>query len=215
MNEDKGRAGASARREYERRAAWDERRIREKWGPFGSLAVALSDERQRTRSWNTGAAGEERVGEWLDRVACEEVRVLHDRRIPGTRANIDHLVVTADAVWVIDTKRYKGRPSLRVGGGLFRRRVEKLIVNGRDKTPLVDSVLRQVAVVENVVPGVPVLGVLCFVDADWPLFGGAFAVRSVDVTWPRDLTARITRPARGGVDVAATASVLSAGLRPA
>jgi hypothetical protein len=39
-----GVAGSSARREYERRKAKDEERLREKWGSFGGLAVALSDE---------------------------------------------------------------------------------------------------------------------------------------------------------------------------
>ncbi|MFC4243887.1 hypothetical protein ACFOYW_10910 [Gryllotalpicola reticulitermitis] len=45
-----GTAGASARREYERRLAKDEDKIREKWGNgrLGKIAVALSDERQST-----------------------------------------------------------------------------------------------------------------------------------------------------------------------
>jgi hypothetical protein len=34
--------------------------------------------------------------------------VLHDREVPGTRANIDHLVVAGDGVWVVDTKRWAG-----------------------------------------------------------------------------------------------------------
>jgi len=33
----------------------------------------------------------------------------------------------------------------------------------------------------------PVLGILCFVGADWPLFGGAFAMRGVTVLWPKRL----------------------------
>jgi hypothetical protein len=35
------------------------------------------------------------------------VAVLHDRRIPGSRANIDHIAIAATGVWVIDSKRYK------------------------------------------------------------------------------------------------------------
>lgn len=26
---------------------------------------------------------------------------------------------------------------------------------------------------------------LCFVDADWPLIGGAFSIDDVDVLWPK------------------------------
>src|SRR5699024_9308893 len=99
----------------------------------------------------------------------DSIVVLHDRRIPGSRANIDHIVVTAGGVWVIDAKRYRGRPALRVEGGLIRPRVEKLMVGRRDCTKLVDGALKQVALVRQALEGVPVTGALCFVEADWPL----------------------------------------------
>lgn len=133
-------AGSSARREYERRSAKDEARIRAQWGRFGGIAVALTPERQSTTAWATGAVGEERVGARLDGLKSEAVRVLHDRRIPGSKANVDHLVVTSGGVWVIDAKRYRGRPELRVEGGLIRPRVEKLVINGREKTKLAEGV---------------------------------------------------------------------------
>jgi hypothetical protein len=34
---------------------------------------------------------------------------------------------------------------------------------------------------------IAVHGVLCFVDADWPVVGGAFATRGVEVTRPKKL----------------------------
>lgn len=52
----------SARREYERRKAKDEEKLREKWGRHGGLAVALSDERQSTKALDRGAIGEELLG---------------------------------------------------------------------------------------------------------------------------------------------------------
>jgi len=61
-----GVAGSSARREYERRKAQDEERLRQKWGKLGGIAVALSDEKQSTKAWATGAVGEERLGARLD-----------------------------------------------------------------------------------------------------------------------------------------------------
>jgi len=30
-----------------------------------------------------------------------------------------------------------------------------------------------------------VRGMLCFIDADWPLIGGSFTTRGVDVLWPK------------------------------
>ena len=83
-----GVAGGSARREYERRKAKDEQRIREKWGRLGGIAVALSDERQSTTAWDRGAVGEERLGARLDALASQDIAVLHDRRIPRSKANI-------------------------------------------------------------------------------------------------------------------------------
>jgi hypothetical protein len=196
-----GVAGASARREYERRQVRDEARTREKWGRLGGLAVALSDERQPTGAWRSGAAGELRVAKELEKIASSGIRVLHDRRIPGSRANIDHIVVTAGAIWVIDAKRYNNqRPELRIEGGILRPRVEKLIVGRRDHTKLIDGVLGQIDQVRSRIADAPVRGALCFVDADWPLFGGSFTTRDVTVVWPGKL-ARLLQKSTGDLDV--------------
>ncbi len=209
-------AGASARREYDRRRAKDEARTREKWGRFGNVAVALTPERTSTRVWNTGAEGEARVGARLDAIAGDGIRVLHDRRIPGTKANIDHLVVTAAGVWVIDTKHYKnGNPSLRVEGGLLRPRVEKLMVSGRDRSKLVEGVLWQVGCVRDAVPDVPVRGVLCFVDSDWGMLSSAFQVNGVEVLWSKKLVSRVTAAGPELVDVGEVAGRLAERFRAA
>jgi len=134
---------------------------------------------------------------------------MHDRRIPGTRANIDHIVVTPGGIWVVDTKRYKGRPERHVEGGILRPRIEKLIVGGRDKTKLVDGIEWQVEQTRTAVGSVPVRGVLCFIDADWPLIGGSFTVRGIEVLWPRKLAAELSA-STGEVDVESTATALSA-----
>lgn len=197
----RGVAGASARREHDRRRAKDEARLREKWGRLGGLAVALSDERQSTTAWARGAVGEERLGRRLDSLAPLGVVTLHDRRIPRTRANIDHMVVTSRAVWVVDAKRYRGRPVKQVEGGILRPRVEKLLVGRRDCTKLVDGALKQVGLVREVVGDVPVVGALCFVDADWPLLGGAFTTRDVHVVWPKRLSTLLLDPTGTDIDV--------------
>jgi hypothetical protein len=185
---DVGTPGASARREFERRRAGRERRLRAKHPRIGGLLHALSDEPQTTKAWDTGALGEERLGATLNELASDRLRVLHDRRIPGSRANIDHIVVTPTGVYVIDPKRYAGRPRLKVEGGVIRPRSEKLLVGSRNCTKLVDGVLRQVDVVRSVIgEDVPVHAVLCFIEADWPLIGGTFETRGVSVLWPRKL----------------------------
>ena len=209
-------AGASAQREYERRRAKDEAMVRATWGSgrLGRIAVALTDEKQSTAAWKSGVTGESKVGAHLDAIASGQIIVLHDRRIPRTRANIDHIVVTRAGVWVVDAKRYQGkRPALSVEGGLFRPRVERLIVGG-DRTKLVDGVLRQVRLVSDLVGPVPVVGTLCFVDADWPMFGGAFRTRGVEVLWPKKLVKMLTA-AGGPLNVAAAAAAIAGHFPPA
>jgi len=183
-----GVPGASARREFERRSARREAQTRKAHPKLGGLLHALSDDPHTTRNWKTGAIGEERLGQRLHELSSDTLRLLHDRRIPGTRANIDHLAVTPTGVFVIDAKKYAGRPHLVVEGGILRPRVEKLLVGSRNCTSLIDGMIRQVEVVRGVVgDAVPIRGVICFVDADWPLLAGAFTTRGVDVLWPKKL----------------------------
>ena len=205
-----GSAGASAQREYERRKAKREERIRTAHPKLGGLILAVSDEPQSTTAWATGARGEELLGKRLDGLAGHGVRVLHDRRILRTKANIDHIAVSAAGVFVIDAKRYKGRPQLRVEGGLFRPRVEKLMVGTRDQTKLVEGVHKQVDVVRAVLEDagladITVRGVLCFVDADWPLIGGSCVIDGVDVLWPKKLAEHLVKA--GPLDDAMTERV--------
>lgn len=204
-----GIAGGSALREYERRSAAREERVRAEHPRIGGLLLAMFDDPQSTRAWASGAMGEQRLGEMLAKVTGPTLRILHDRRIPGSRANIDHIVVCPAGVFVVDAKRYRDkRPELRVEGGWLRPRVETLLVGGRDRTSLVDGVLKQVGLVVGALAdelGAPVRGVLCFVDGDWPLIGGAFSTRDVDVVWPRKLAAMLATP--GPLDETAIAAL--------
>jgi len=208
-----GSAGASAQREYERRKAKREDRVRTAHPKIGGFLLAISEEPQSTAAWAKGARGEELLGKRLDGLAEQGVRALHDRRIPPTKANIDHIAVSPAGVFVIDAKRYKGRPRLRVEGGLLRPRVEKLIVGTRDQTRLVAGVHNQVDLVLRAlgsagVGDVPVRGVLCFVEADWPLIGGSFVIDCVDVLWPKKLVERLAEA--GPLDDAMTERVCRA-----
>jgi ribosomal protein S27E len=192
-----GVAGASAQREYERRKTKRAERIRAAHPRLGGLLLALTDEPQSTKAWATGARGEELLGVRLDGLAGKGVRVLHDRRIPGSKANIDHIAVAPSGVYVIDAKKYQGRPDLRVEGGLLRPRTRKLVVGSRDCTKLVEGVHEQLELVRGALDrsgldGAPVHGMLCFVQADWPLLGGAFTVDDIAVLWPKKAAQLLT-----------------------
>jgi len=210
---DRGEAGASAQRRYEQLSGQREKRIRENHPRIGGILLALSDEPQRITAWQKGARGETILGARLDTLTEHGVPVLHDRRIPGSKANIDHIAVGPRGVFVIDAKNYKGAPRLRVSGGLFEKRRERLMVGTRDRTSLVGKVHRQVSLVENALEAagfrdIPVFGMLCFVEATWPAIGGDFRIDEVEVLRPRKVAKRVTAP--GPYDVEQATSVARA-----
>ena len=169
-----GSAGASAHREYERRRAAREARVKAQFGSLiGGVALALSGEPQSTRAWERGSIGEQKLAEAL--VGVDDLIVLHDRRVPRTRGNIDHIVIAPAGVFVVDAKRYEGLIRIRDRGGLFSRD-DRLYVGSRDCSALAANMERQVSVVREALEstgselhGVPVTPVLCFVDGEWPL----------------------------------------------
>jgi hypothetical protein len=187
-----GVAGGSARANAERlRADQQERhaQLKRDRPVVGRILLAVRDEPEAGASWAKGARGEEEYGCGLDRMAAapdHAINVLHDRRIPRSKANIDHIVITADGVWVVDTKRYR---SARVGKTISPDG-PKLVVDGRTETRLVNAVKRQVGLVRDALPGcdeVPVRGALCFVDAEFSLFAKPFAIDGIVVSWGRAL----------------------------
>lgn len=214
-----GRAGAGAQSEYQRRHNAREDRVRTAHPKIGGFLLAITDDPQTTKAWASGAVGERKLGSFLDELAGPTLRVMHDRRIPKSRANIDHLVICPSGVWVIDAKRYQNkRPELRIEGGILRPRVEKLYVGGSDKTVLVDGMQKQLEVVQSALGAehpVPVHGALCFIDADFPLIGGDFTIGGVAVVWRKKLAKLLT--AAGPLDDAAIAQAhqhLDRTLRP-
>jgi hypothetical protein len=60
-------------------------------------------------AWRRGTAGERRTARLLAPLERRGWAVLHDLAIPGTQANIDHLVIGPGGVLVIDSKQYRGR----------------------------------------------------------------------------------------------------------
>jgi hypothetical protein len=223
-----GTAGASAHREHERRRERREQAVRDKHPRIGGLLLALREPPPHERRWAHGAGGEEMVAEALDQRCRSEVAVLHDRRIPGSRANIDHIAITPSGVWVIDTKRYKGK--IEVAKPLFG--AAKLKVAGRDQTKLVDGLAKQVKLVTPVVAalgpdggdkagpgagnaGVPVRGALCFVQGDLPMLGTR-SINGFPLLHRRSLPKKLNADGPLTVDgIAALTEVLARAFPPA
>lgn len=149
-----GVAGGGARREHAKRLARHQARVRTAHPKLGGLLLVLSDDPGHVQAWQKGAVGEEAFGPRLSSIASPTLMVLHDRKLPRSAANIDHLAVTSDAVWVLDAKRYTGKVETR-GLGLFSRRPPDLYVGGRNQMKLVDGVKRQVKTVERILAAFP------------------------------------------------------------
>jgi hypothetical protein len=189
-------AGASARREYERQRAARERALRERHPRIGRLLIAVGRAPAHELAWQRGAEGEERAAARLEQLLSgTAVVLLHDRRMPGSRANIDHLAVGPGGITVIDTKRLTGR--VVVNG---RGRGAELRVGRRDRSRLLEGAARQLTAVMAVADGVDVRAALCFVEtAGLPLLG-RLRPRGILIDGPRGV-ARLARR-RGPLDTA-------------
>jgi len=200
---DLGTPGAGARREAERRRSRREQRTREAHSHIGGLLFKFQSAPQSERAWDTGATGEEELGTHLAKT-CPEVIVLHDRRMPGSRANIDHIAVAPSGVFVVDAKRYKGK--IEVRRPFFGDAV--LVINGRKKTKLVEGLRRQVDAVKAglaiVEQDVPVHGCFCFLNPEGQAGGSGlplFPTLKIDgfpLYYPRRLSKQLNK--RGPID---------------
>lgn len=64
--------------------------------------------------WQRGAEGEVATARLLAELPRRFV-VLHDRRSPGGRGNVDHIVIGRSGVWVVDSKVRRARLRVRRG----------------------------------------------------------------------------------------------------
>ncbi len=211
-------AGASAQAEYERRAARHAADVRQRrprilalgaavaivglvalalnpqWGA-GVVLVdlvlvgsALLTTPNSITSWQTGAAGEVRTGRRLEPLEAEGFRILHDRKIPGSRANIDHVVIGPPGVFVVETKSYKGSLQIRDG---------EIFVAGRRNNGWIDEVRRETAAVETSLAdeiaahGWALTPVICIHRADLPWFRSE--VQGARVVSGKDLVSRLRK----------------------
>jgi hypothetical protein len=158
-------------------------------------ATMLLAPSQAELAWGKGAQGERVVGAALDALSNDAVRVLHDRKIPGSRANIDHIAVTPAGVFTVDAKRYSGRLEVRARG-------REIWIKGRNRTKLLEQARKQTQTVTSVLEnagleGVPVTPVLCFVGTELPWLLAPKQVAGVLVTTPQKLRKRLLTLAPG------------------
>jgi hypothetical protein len=194
-----GVAGASAAAEGARRRDKRIEEVRRTHGDHAAEVAKAMAERDNAATWGKGSKGESRLAVFVEREVGGAVIPLHDRLIPGTRGNIDHIFVASTGVWVVDAKALKGKVVQREVGPLWRRE-NQVYIAGRNRTRLAKGVEKQVtAVIAALKPnpefkGTDVHAALCFLDAEWSLLDFPFQVgSSVWVTYPGALRKRLKK----------------------
>jgi hypothetical protein len=85
--------------------------------PAGLLGVAVAAlvgwrlrfrPSEQARSWQRGAHGERGTARLLDRLTRDGYVIFHDLAVPGSPANLDHLVIGPTGLFVIDSKQWTG-----------------------------------------------------------------------------------------------------------
>lgn len=190
--------GASLDREYERRRQGREDRMRSRFPRIGGALLAMSSEPASTRAFKIGAEGERTAAARLEKLCDGEALFLHNRRrgASARSGDIDHIAVTASGVYVVDAKNYaNAQVRVRRTGGILTRPQEQLLVRGRDRTHLLDSLDKQFLAVSTVLAGRPiqVTAMLCFVGATFPLFE-SLRVNGVPIVGPRGASKLLRRP---------------------
>lgn len=208
-----GTGGASAQREYEPRAARHQQRTQDAafgTGVLGEVSARPDNEPGHLTAWANGAAGERFLAAHLDRELAGMATVLHDRSVPTTNGNIEHLVVASSGIWIIDAKNYSGKVDLR-NAGTSAQPDMALYVNNRNQTQLAEKMDWQFNAVRRVLDTVgfgviPIYCCVCFTNAEWPMYAKPFEIGKVWVGWGDALTATITRDTYMGADAMATLS---------
>jgi hypothetical protein len=131
-----GIAGTSAAAEGERRKARKVDQVRREFGDHAAQVAEVMAARDAAASWGKGSEGESRLARYIANEVGDSVIALHDRLIPGTRCNIDHLFIAQTGVWIVDAKAgYNGKVLQREIGPIWRREYQ-LFIGGRNRTSL-------------------------------------------------------------------------------
>lgn len=140
----------------------------------------------QAKVWGKGAEGEVEVGKILDDLAVKySFLAIHDRLMPKSKANIDHMAVTSTGIFIVDAKNYQGTIEVRGRMEKFVGGSSQLWIGKRNRTNLLDGVNKQILAVETVLENAgvkfPVFGALAFYKARWdlPIFLRASSVNGI------------------------------------
>lgn len=186
------RAGASLRREAERRSAAARAAVLARHPILWRLLTPGAAGRAAA-AFDLGATGEQRAVARIAAALGDRVPILTNRGLGAgfRRGDLDLLVITTAAVWILDVKHYPGADIA------VHRRRGTLTVRGTDRGTFLIGLGRQAAAVRQAladgpVPELPVRTALCFVGASLPLLSRR-SVAGVSVWTPRQAVRGLRR----------------------
>jgi len=190
--------------------------------PVGGSAALREASSRRDPNWTKGAAGEYLMDLSLHKHVNDGAVILTDRHVPGTKSNIDHIVVAPSGVWIIDTKTWRGKIQYRSTSRLGTDK--RLFVGGKDRTSTVEAIFNLVIPVAQVIGdrSVPIQPALVFIEGDWTDTSAARILASrpyqhlrVWISWPKAIWKKINEPGPlDANDVKRIGAHLDANLRP-
>ncbi|MFE7268197.1 nuclease-related domain-containing protein [Streptomyces sp. NPDC057592] len=174
-------------------------------GLFVAVAIVAYGIRQTYRradnSWAKGSAGEVATARLLAPLARRGYAVLHDRSIPGSKANLDHLVAGLFGAVLVDSKNWQSKKSrITITGGLLR--------YGRyDQTRALQTVVWEAQQAAKAL-GVPVRPIIAVHGAKVPAPRGRTELHGVTVIEAKKLRGMLSGlPAQHGWDAARVTAV--------
>jgi hypothetical protein len=141
------------------------------------------------------------MGVSLEHRLTSTARVLTDRQLPDTKSNIDHVVVAPSGVWIIDSKKWKGKIEYKADSLMSIN--TRLYVDGKDRTSKVESIYGSVIPVAQVIDdrSIPIHPALVFIEGDWSgaslprfLMGRPYNHEGVYISPPKALIKLINKP---------------------
>lgn len=190
--------------------------------PVGGSAALRMARARRDPKWTKGAAGEYFMNLSLHNHVKGDSVILTDREVPGTKSNIDHVVVASSGVWIVDSKIWKGKIEYKAPSMMGF--TKKLYVDGKDRTSAVEAIFNQVIPVAQLLSdiSIPIHPALVFIDGEWSHSSAARILANrpyqhlgVWISWPKSIWEKINEPGPLGVEtVKRIGSQLDAALRP-
>jgi hypothetical protein len=156
-------------------------------------------------AWRKGARGERRTARRLRRLVRRDYVAFHDLGMPGSRANIDHLLIGPSGVFVIDSKQYTGRIQQTPDGHVWHNHypLDQQLETVRVEARAVEAIL-----------GVPVIPLLCVHGANvqW----GGLSAQGVAIIPAGQLRSALgADPVLSAADIVVLTATAQARLHPA